>query len=169
MSAAYDPQQWQMFYTFIGAAAATLTGLLAVALSINPERIMGTPTHAARSREALAGFLVLIVASILILIPGQSQVELGIVLFLKGFFVLVGAVFLQRRTLNRLHALLRRAWIVRITLFDTAAVFGMVAGLSLATSSGGGLYYLVPTVMICLVWGLINCWQLLVWLPEKRK
>jgi hypothetical protein len=129
---------------------------------------MGTPTHAARSREALAGFLVLITASILILIPGQNRVVLGAELFVQGFVVLIGAMLLQRRTLNRLHASLRKAWIVRITFFDTAAVFGTIAGLSLAAESGGGLYWLVPTVIICLVWGLINCWQLLVWLPEKK-
>src|SRR5713226_3092313 len=93
MSAGYDPQSWQAFYSLIGSAAATLTGLLAVALSIKPERIMGTPTHAARSREALAGFLVLIVTSILMLIPGQNPAELGIELFSVGFIVLVGAVF----------------------------------------------------------------------------
>src|SRR5712692_2798581 len=93
MSAGYDPQSWQAFYSLIGSAAATLTGLLAVALSIKPERIMGTPTHAARSREALAGFLVLIVTSILMLIPGQNPAELGIELFSVGFVVLVAAVF----------------------------------------------------------------------------
>src|ERR1700688_4890717 len=100
MSAAYDPQAWQTLYAFVGATSATLTGLLAVALSINLRRIMNTSTHRARSREALVTFLILILLSILMLIPGQEQAMLGAELVVLGLGSLVAATTLPHRTLS---------------------------------------------------------------------
>ena len=169
MSAAYDPQMWQTLYAFVGAAAATLTGLLAVALSINPKRIMNTPTHAARSREALIAFLILILLSILMLIPGQQPTFLGIELVILGLCGLTTALSLQYRTLGLLHKSLRKQWLARIALLDSGSAFLVVGGLSLLMVSEGGLYWLVPTIFICLVWSLLNSWELIVWLPEEAK
>ncbi|HKM50660.1 MAG TPA: hypothetical protein VJZ75_05735 [Candidatus Bathyarchaeia archaeon] len=169
MNAAYDPTTWSTFYAVIGGSAATLTGLLAVALSINVRRIMGTPTHAARSREALIGFVILILLSILMLIPEQSQEQLGIELLLLGFVSLTVVIALQHRTLSLLHITRRRRWIARVSLLDSTAVFVVISGFSLVAGIGGGLYWLVPTTFISLIWGLVNSWQLIVWLPEKEK
>jgi hypothetical protein len=117
-----------MLYAVIGGATTTLTGLLAVALSINLRKLIKTPTHAARSREALAGFLILILLSILILIPGQEQTLLGIELGILGLVSLAVGTSLQYLTLGRMHKSLRRGWIVLITCFESAAVFGIIGG-----------------------------------------
>jgi hypothetical protein len=38
----------------------------------------------------------------------------------------------------------------------------LVAGVSLLAAGGGGLYWLVPSVLTAIVFGLINAWVLLV-------
>ena len=169
MSAAYDPQAWQLLYAFIGGAATTLTGLLALALSINLRRILNTPTHTARSREALVTFLILILLSILMLIPGQGQAILGAELVVLGLGSLVAATTLQNRTLRRLSVPLRKRWTARIVFLDSGSSFLVVGGFSLLVGYGGGLYWLVPTIFVCLVWGLLDSWQLIVLLPEEEK
>jgi len=169
MSAAYDPLAWQTLYAFVGATSATLTGLLAVALSINLRRIMNTPAHRARSSEALVAFLILILLSILMLIPGQEQAILGIELVILGVGSPAVATTLQRRTLGRLAAPLRRRWRARIALLDSGSCFEVVGGFSLLVGFAGGLYWLVPTIIICMVWGLLASWQLTAMLPEEER
>jgi modulator of FtsH protease len=169
MSAAYDPQAWQVLYAFVGGAATTLTGLLALALSINLRRILNTPIHRARSREALVTLLLLILLSILMLIPGQEQAILGIELIVLGLGSLVVATTLQHRTLSLLAVPLRRRWMARIVFLDSGSTCEVIGGFSLLLGYGGGLYWLVPTIFICLVWGLLASWQLIVMLPEEEK
>jgi hypothetical protein len=75
---AYDPAAWVPFFTAMIAAAAALTGLLFVAVSINLVRMLdaarGLP---ARSAETLATLLLVVVSSALALIP-QSTRLLGL-------------------------------------------------------------------------------------------
>ena len=146
-----------------------LTGLLALALSINLRRILNTPTHRARSREALVTFFILIVLSILMLIPGQAQAVLGVELVVLGLGSLVVATTLQHRTLDLLAVPLRRRWMARIAFLDSGSSCAVVGGFSLLAGFAGGLYWLVPTIFVCLVWGLLSSWQLIVMLPEEEK
>jgi hypothetical protein len=169
MSAAYSPQMWETLFIFVGGASTTLTGLLALALSINLRRIMKTPIHRARSREALVTFLILILLSILMLIPGQDNMSLGIELVTLGIASLGAALWLQYLTLGGLDPSLRRRWIARIALLDSGSTCEIIGGYSLSIGNGGGLYWLVPTIFLCLVWGLLNSWELIVLLPEEEK
>jgi hypothetical protein len=42
---AYRPEQWRDFLVMVGGAAAALTGLVFVALSLNLGALMGDATH----------------------------------------------------------------------------------------------------------------------------
>jgi hypothetical protein len=48
-------------------------------------------------------------------------------------------------------------------------LYAFIGCFSLLLRYGGGLYWLVPTIFICLVWGLLASWQLIVMLPEEDK
>ncbi len=66
----YNPADWEPFFTAMIAAAAGLTGLLFVAVSINLDWILkGTKFLPARAAEALATLLLVLVSSALTLIP----------------------------------------------------------------------------------------------------
>lgn len=45
MPFAYAPEIWQHFYEAVSVAAATLTGLLGVALSMNVRAVVGSPAR----------------------------------------------------------------------------------------------------------------------------
>jgi len=47
MNVAYAPHSWQSFYVTVGGAAAALTGLLFVAMSLHSKAIMATLCTAA--------------------------------------------------------------------------------------------------------------------------
>ena len=58
-------------------AAAALSGLLVVAVSINIERILKYPTLPARAGQTLILFVVPLVLGLVVLIPNQSRTLLG--------------------------------------------------------------------------------------------
>jgi hypothetical protein len=163
----YTPEVWQDFFAVVSLAAATLTGLLAVALSMNPRSIAASPARIARAREALIALTVLLTVSIFVLIPQQGRVALGIELILLGIIVLVISIRLQAGTTRRLPARSRRRWIVRIIGLNSATLAITLAGASLVIGKLGGLLWLVYTTLYCLVWSTYNAWNLTIRLPGE--
>ena len=66
-------------------AAAALAGLLFVAVSINPERILEYPGLPERALETLLLLIGVLLASIIGLAPGQSRTALGVELLIEGW------------------------------------------------------------------------------------
>ncbi len=62
--------------------------------------------------------------------------------------------------MHALPAQRRRSWIGRLIGFDTAIVGITVAGAGLVTGRLGGFLWLLPTVLICLIWSTYNAWSL---------
>lgn len=169
MDFAYKPELWQSLFDMVALAAVTLTGLLSVALSINVRHIVDTPSHLARGREALIALTVLLTVAIFVLIPEQGRVALGIELIALSIIVLVIGLRLQARTLRQLPAQQRRHWRVRLLGLNGATVAITIAGLGLITGRFGGLLWLLPTILICLVWSTYNAWSLTIAAAEKHR
>jgi hypothetical protein len=71
---AYAPAACVPFFTAIIAAAAALTGLLFVAVSINLDKILkGDRFLPARAAETLATLLLVVVSSALVLVPQNTR------------------------------------------------------------------------------------------------
>lgn len=162
MEFAYRPEAWETMFEMVALAAVTLTGLLFVGLSINLRSIVATPAHFARAREALITQLVLLIIAIFVLIPGQGRVALGIELVVLSIVVLAVSVRLQLGTLQHLPAHRRRSWGKRLIVPNSATVGIALAGTGMVTRGLGGLLWLVPTILICLLWSTYNAWSLMI-------
>ena len=162
MEFAYRPEAWETMFEMVALAAVTLTGLLFVGLSINLRSIVATPAHFARAREALITQLVLLIIAIFVLIPGQGRVALGIELVVLSIIVLAASLRLQSSTLQHLPAHRRRAWAKRLIVLNGASVGIAIAGIGLVTRGLGGLLWLVPTILTCLLWSTYNAWSLMI-------
>src|ERR1700682_1139525 len=75
---AYDPGAWHDFFVTAGTAAAALTGLLFVALSIQLDRVLGHPEHRFRARGNFFGLTVVMVMALVVLMPNLSARWLGV-------------------------------------------------------------------------------------------
>lgn len=102
MDYVYHAALWQTFYAVIAGAAATLTGLLFVGMSLNLRTILGTPAHRARARETFGGLLSLLVLSLLVLIPDQSALALGCELAIGALALFEWSLRLQGQTVSRM-------------------------------------------------------------------
>ncbi|GAC1343689.1 MAG: hypothetical protein NVSMB29_16630 [Candidatus Dormibacteria bacterium] len=168
MNIAYEPAAWQTLCSVVGASAASLTGLLFVALSANRRAIMTSHIQQARAVETLGTLLSLLVLSLLVLVPGQDNRALGTELGVYGLLLLAGSVAVQRGTLRRLDAAQRRFWAGRLAVLDIGTAGFLVAGATLVARMGGGLYWLVPTVLVYFLWAATNAWVLVLHDTDER-
>ena len=157
---AYDAGDWTEFFVAAAGASAALAGLVFVAVSINIERILAMEGIPDRALQALMQLLAVVVFSLLALAPGQSNVALGLELVAMGLAITVASVWLITRALKA-HGITspldpRRA------LVAAGTVPFVVAGVSLITEAGGGIYWVLAGVIAALIGGVLNAWVLLV-------
>jgi hypothetical protein len=133
---------WETFYLLTGTAAATLIGLLFIAVSINidifhGEALMDLQYFAALTFNCL--FYVLLI-SILFLIPGLGPWGLGVPLLLLGGLGLANALVQQRRA-GRVQASRGQTGVSsRFTIPSLCLLAMAVVGLSVILKSPQGLY-----------------------------
>ena len=156
MAAAYSSEPWHD----LSGAAAVLTGLLFVSLSINLQHILGQVWLPRRAAMTLVLLFEALVIAILGLVPGQSPTTFAVELLSVGGAVWLFAtgVFTVRRP-----AIDQLAPIVVIAVAAHLATLPVIAaGATLLARSGGGLYWLVPALILLLGVEVMNAWVLLI-------
>jgi hypothetical protein len=91
-----SPLAWHDFFVGTIGAAAALTGLLFVAISINLEQILKYPQLPGRAAGTLGILVCALVVSGLSLAPGQGPRALGIEIAAVGAIVAVQALWVVR-------------------------------------------------------------------------
>ena len=157
-------KEWLTFYLLTGTAAATLIGLLFVAVSINIHVFQSKARPDLQQFAALTFncFFYVLVISILFLIPGLTPAGLGVPLLLLGGLGLTNTV-LQIYRIRKVQ--------VQKEGNDMAARFAtpILCLLGLAVFAAGvimqiawSLYGLVVVVILLLASASVNAWTLLV-------
>jgi modulator of FtsH protease len=157
----YQVRSWSDLFIATAGAAASLTGLLFVAISINLRQIIEMKTLTSRAAETLSILLVLLLEALFCLIPGESRQQLGVELLVLGIASLAG--ILPHRL--RLERAADQPWLWTVSPVAVAAlalVPIVVCGISLIAGAGGGLYWAFASVVCGLVGTLSNAWVLLV-------
>jgi hypothetical protein len=162
MTAAYAVDGWQNLALAVTAAVATLVGLLFVAVSINLQRILQFPNLPVRAAQTLFLFGTPLATGIFLLVPGQARGVLSGELL--GTALIIGAVQLRMEIRSPVtDKETRLTWIFgRVSPPILTSGSLAVAGATLAAEAGGGLYWIVPSVLCGIIFGLLNAWVLLV-------
>ena len=157
----YQPAEWHDLFVAMAGAAAALTGLIFVAVSINLTQILKYRALPVRAAETLSVLLGLLLLSVFMLIPGQSRVVLGLEILLLGS-VLAAGLLRGRLQLPREPEQPRTWTVVPVAAIVTGSVPMIVAGISLLVQTGGGLYWLAVELILGLTGAVVNAWILLV-------
>jgi hypothetical protein len=158
----YDGHLWGSFFATSASVAATLTGLLFVALSINLQRIVAHPLLPQRAAETLATFGMVLLTALIGLIPEQSGHALGVEILGPTLPVWIIATVRQRRVL-RPDTVSRPGWkIFRIVALQLGALPFVVGSLGLIFHAGGGLGWIAAGTLLSLAIGILNAWVLMV-------
>ena len=74
----YQPDQWHDYFITVGGASAALTGLVFVAMSLNPGLIAEDATHRHRAVGTISGFTAIFVVCALGVMGGQDHRAVGL-------------------------------------------------------------------------------------------
>lgn len=161
--AGMDIAAWSDYGVGVAGAMAALTGLLFVAISINLERILAAPNLPRLAMATLLLFSTMLLASVCLLVPGQSSIALGVELLALGVGVGVPLVRMQTRPPRVTPQTPLVDW-VATRLAPAVLVPGLTAaaGVGLLTGWSGSLYLLPAATVVAITAGLVGAWILLV-------
>ena len=159
---------WESFGVVVGAASGALIGLLFVAISVNSSRIANHPALYGFATRTLVLFAIPLVAAILVVTPRQPDWVLGAELIVLGIvaraaWVLAGLGHASEDA--GLESRLARTLDLTTPTLSTS-LLTEIAGVTLIVG-GGGLYWLVPALILALVGGMLTAWLLLLRLPSE--
>jgi hypothetical protein len=153
---------WSNYLAAVAEVAATLTGLVFVAVSINLSRVISLPGLVGRAAESLMQLFAVVIISINALIPGQSSLALGMKVLGLGSLLWIVETVMQIRYMQTKPTRWRRWVFLRIAQTQFANIPFCVCGILLIRGSTGALYWLPTGFVFSLLAGVIGAWVLLV-------
>ena len=153
---------WANFFVAEVGAAAALSGLVIVAISINLQRILSFPQLPGRAAEMLMMLVGALLACSFGLMPAQPLKLLGVEVIATGLLMTVAPMVIQARQIPLMKTQPLTWWIWRFLIALCAGVPVLIGGLCLAAGAGGGLYWVAIGVMLTLAATVWNAWVLLV-------
>jgi|SRR3954447_1976209 len=160
--------KWHDMGVVTGGAAAALTGLLFVAVTLRIDTIAAARDLRSRAAQTLTLFVTSLVVAIVLVIPDQAERLAGIELVVVA--IASGAVLLilnhQAKQVPAPSALGRRLEAVSPTAVSVVLIGA--GGVLAAVGWDPGLYFLVPGIVAALVGGVVNAWLFLLKIPPIR-
>jgi hypothetical protein len=155
---------WQNFLVAEVGASAALLGLLFVSLSINLTKILSFRPLPNRAFGALLALLAVLIASSLLLTPGQPMPIVGGEVFVIGLCVWAAITFFDvdvwRNTAK--DAAHRPRLIVLSVIDQVATLLYVVAGVVIFEYGIVGVYWLVPAFLFSFIKATMDAWVLLI-------
>jgi hypothetical protein len=151
------------FFSASASVAGALIGLLFVAISVAPERVLGpeaSEVHSVRAAATLTAFTNALAVALFGLVPGFDSGDAAMVVAIVGLLFITGALL---RVFPGWRA-------KRIQLIDLTFLVGLVivfvvqliAGIGLArhADNRGDLQILCVLVIVCFLIGIERAWEL---------
>ena len=167
-------RDWHNFYMFTGGAATTLMGLVFVAASLGTSLVKSATTASgirAFVNPTIIQFSTVLVTAALITIPTQTYTSLGSLLGLGGVTGLgyVGIVSVHLWRHHRQHTPVARAdWFWRACLPAVGYLLIMTAAVGLLMHGALILNSLALAVIVFLLLGIRNAWDLFLWIAQHH-
>jgi hypothetical protein len=156
---------WHDFYLAAGGAAATLVGLLFVALSLHLRTVVSQPDVRALASVTLTDFICVLLVALLTLVPADRASAIGFELFLIAVLNLPRTIPIARAAFARERGgVLHPTLLLRRFGLSLAAYLGLAAvGVLFVTGEiDNALGWLVGVTLALLLTALRNTWDLLV-------
>ena len=159
----YDATRWTSFFVAEAGAAAALSGLLFVAVSINLDHVLAFAWLPGRAGETIVILVDVLLVATLALVPGQSRTVLGIEITVVALLAWLTPLVIQHRSRGKDDPAVEGRWRhTRAVTTQLATVPFVLAGFSLLAGWGGGLYWTVPGVVLSFATAVFGAWILLV-------
>jgi hypothetical protein len=153
---------WYYFFSAIAGAAAALTGLIFVAVSISLARILSVPPLTGRAFESLTLLFTVLTIAVLCLVPAQSSCVLGTEILVIGLSVWFITLRLDLKMANKSDHEFKKHYRLNILYTQVSVLPYIVAGIITVLQGFTGIYWLIPGIILSLTKALIDAWVLLI-------
>jgi len=154
--------QWANFFAAIAGAAATLTGLIFVGVSISLARILSLPKMPARALGALVVLVNMLIVAVLCLIPGQTAFSLGIELLCISVLAWLFTLRLDLGLIIKTEARYKRYSFQNIVFSQVAILPFIIASIIILNTGFTGIYWLIPGIIFSFIKAVTDAWVLLI-------
>jgi modulator of FtsH protease len=129
VTSAFEPGAWSDLYLMVGGAAAALTGLIFVAVSLHLRAVLRNPWHRGTAASSLLALMSVVLISGSLLVPSQPLPLLGAEIALIS---IVSPAY-NAVALRHLPREKRTAALAKVAVGMAGGVLAISAGISLAT------------------------------------
>ena len=165
---------WQNFYMLVGTAAATLLGLMFVAVTFGASLVTAETAQSARAflDPPFAHFVTVLLAACLMLIPAMTPTVLGGVLIGVTLFR-TAALVRVRRHMVEAHArhgdVELSDWLMGVVLPAACYAALLATGAGFITGHAVAFAGLAAVNVVFLLLGIFSAWELMIWLALSRQ
>lgn len=164
--------EWHNFYLLIGGAAASLAGLMFVAISLGSGTITPKNLEALRVfvNPTLIHFIYVLVAALVIVIPTATWTRLGILLVLVGLISTVRTISMipYLRQQHREHLIDTDDWTWYLLAPSVSYLLFVGTGIGFLLRLGLALDGLAVASILLLIAGIRNAWDFVTWLVLRK-
>lgn len=166
-------RDWQSFYILTGGAAATLAGLLFLAVQFGAS--VRYPAGVASALETFVSptfirFVDVLIIAVLALMPSMTRQVLGVVFLLLAIVNAWSLYVVLRRSFRDYEPseLKPTHWVWNVSAPALAYILMVVAGIALLLNLSWALTGMGVVVGTLLVTALLNTWQMMTWISEAH-
>lgn len=154
--------EWNDFFVATAGAAAALTGLIFVGVSISLSKILSTPTLPERALISLILLFTIVILSILFLVPGQSNNVPGIEDLLLGVIVWIVISKIDITAFRKKEKQHKRYYLMHMVFNQIAILPYFIGGIVILSASSAGMYWIVLAIISSFVKAVMDAWVLLI-------
>ncbi|HEY1586525.1 MAG TPA: hypothetical protein VGH63_12610 [Polyangia bacterium] len=164
---------WQNFYLLVGTAAATLIGLMFVAVTFGAGLMRTESAVSARAfiDPPFTHFVTVLLIACLTLVPTMSPILLGTALLVATTLRTVALVRVHRRMREahqRYNDIELSDWMLGVVL-PAACYAGLLAtGIAFVAERAAAFSGLAVVIVTILLLGVFGAWELVIWLALTR-
>ena len=166
-------QRWHDFYILAGTAAATLVGLMFVAISLASRFITerSRPALQVFVHPTLIHFIYVLVLAAVVLVPTLTRRPLGVLLVLVGLLSFANALRMvpYMRQQQREQEADRDDWVWYLIVPSVSYLLFVGAGIGLLLGINRALNILAFASILLLVNGIRNAWDMVVWIAIRTE